>query len=90
MAGHRFIDTSPRFIAVDLQRQLIPGSFEHTLDYLIDHEPDLTGFDARYWNDLAGATALGVLARKLSMIVKCELSRYRTLFDGQNLRCFDN
>jgi transposase len=57
MARYKHIDTSPRFIAVDLERQLLPGSFEHALDHLIDHELDLTGFDSRYRNDLTGAAA---------------------------------
>nr|QLG20552.1 IS4 family transposase [uncultured bacterium] len=50
-------DTSPRFLAVDLERQLLPGTFEHALCWLIDHEIDLTGFDVRYRNDLTGASA---------------------------------
>jgi len=41
MARYKPIDTSPRFLAVDLQRQLLPGTFEHALSYLIDHEIDL-------------------------------------------------
>jgi transposase len=57
MARYKMIDTSPRFIAVDLARQLLPGTFEHALNYLIDHELDLSGFDARYRNDLNGAPA---------------------------------
>lgn len=57
MARYKHIDTSPRFLAVDLERQLIPGSFEHALDYLLDHELDLSGLDARYRNDETGATA---------------------------------
>ena len=57
MARYKPIDTSPRFLAVDLERQLIPGSFEHALNYLIDHELDLSGFDARYRNDRTGASA---------------------------------
>ena len=57
MARYKQIDTSPRFIAVDLERQLLPGTFEHALNYLIDHEIDLTGFDARYQNDATGASA---------------------------------
>ena len=57
MARYKHIDTSPRFIAVDLERQLLPGTFEHALNYLIDHEIDLTGFDARYKNDETGASA---------------------------------
>ena len=50
-------DTSPRFLAVDLERQLLPGTFEHALNYLIDHEIDLSRFDTRYKNDLTGAAA---------------------------------
>jgi mono/diheme cytochrome c family protein len=57
MARYKRIDTSPRFIAVDLERQLLPGTFEHALNHLIDHELDLTSVDARYQNDLAGASA---------------------------------
>lgn len=57
MARYKHIDTSPRFLAVDLQRQLLPGTFEHALNHLVDHEIDLKGFDARYKNDLTGASA---------------------------------
>jgi transposase len=57
MARYKHIDTSPRFIAVDLERQLLPGTFEHALNHLIDHELDLSGFDTRYKNDLTGASA---------------------------------
>lgn len=57
MARYKPIDTSPRFLAVDLERQLQPGAFEHALNYLIDHELDLSRFDARYKNDRTGASA---------------------------------
>ena len=57
MARYKHIDTSPRLIAVDLERQLVPGTFEHALDYLIDHELDLSSFDSRYRNDATGAAA---------------------------------
>ena len=57
MARYKHIDTSPRFLAVDLERQLLPGTFEHALNFLIDHQIDLSGFDKRYRNDLTGATA---------------------------------
>lgn len=57
MARYKHIDTSPRLLPVDLERQLIPGSFEHALNYLIDHELDLSSFDARYRNDHTGASA---------------------------------
>lgn len=57
MARYKPIDTSPRFLAVDLQRQLLPGTFEHALNHLLDRELDLSSFDTRYKNDLTGAPA---------------------------------
>lgn len=57
MARYKVIDTSPRFLAVDLRQQLVAGTFEHALDWLVDHELDLRGFDARYRNDTNGAPA---------------------------------
>ena len=57
MARYRHIDTSPRLIAVDLQQQLLPGTFEHALNHLLDHKLDLTCFDKRFKNDKTGATA---------------------------------
>jgi transposase len=57
MARYKHIDTSPRLIAVDLERQLLPGTFEHALNYLVDHQFDLSRFDAPYKNDLTGASA---------------------------------
>jgi len=57
MARYKHIDTSPRFLAVDLERPLLPGTFEHALHHLIEHELDLSGFDARYGNGRTGAAA---------------------------------
>ena len=57
MARYKHIDTNPRFIAVDLQKQLLPGTFEHALNHLLVHEIDLTQFDARFNNDQTGAPA---------------------------------
>jgi len=57
MARYKRIDTSPRLIAVDLERQLLPGTFEHALNHLLDHELDLSSFDTHYKNDLTGASA---------------------------------
>jgi transposase len=57
MARYKHIDTSPRFLAVDLSRQLIPGTFEHALNHLLDHEIDLSRFDKRFKNDAVGAAA---------------------------------
>jgi transposase len=57
MARYKHIDTSPRFLAVDLQRQLLPDTFEYALNRLLDHDIDLSGFDARFNNDATGAAA---------------------------------
>ena len=57
MARYKTIDLSPRFLAVDLEKQLLPGSFAHAVHHLLDHDFDLSGFDVRYRNDGTGASA---------------------------------
>lgn len=57
MARYKAIDTSPRFLAVDLEKQLMPGSFEYAVHHLLNHEFDLSLFDTRYRNDQSGACA---------------------------------
>ena len=57
MARYKYIDTNPRFLAVDLARQLLPGTFEHALNHLLDHAIGLSHFDARFRNDTTGAPA---------------------------------
>ena len=57
MARYKYIDTQPKLIPVDLSRQLLPGTFEHALNHLLDHAVDLTHFDARFQNDATGAPA---------------------------------
>ena len=48
MARYKVIDRSPRFLPVVLDAQLMPGSFEYALDYLVDNELDLSRLDERY------------------------------------------
>jgi GxxExxY protein len=36
---------------INLEDQLVPGTFEHTVDYLVDNEIDLSVFESRYSND---------------------------------------
>ncbi len=57
MARYKPLDTNPQFVAIDLARQLLPGTFEHALNHLLDHEVDLSHFDARFRNDATGAPA---------------------------------
>ena len=46
-----------KMIPVSFDRQILPGSFEYSLSYLIDHELDLTVFDRQYCNDDNGRPA---------------------------------
>jgi len=57
MARYKDVDTGTKLLAVDLSRQLLPGTFEHALNHLVDHELDLTHFDAHYHNDARGSKA---------------------------------
>ena len=57
MARYKSLDTNPQFLSVDLARQLLPGTFEHAMNHLLDHEVDLAHFDARFKNDATGAPA---------------------------------
>jgi len=45
-----------QFIAVNLSEQLIPGTYEWTLNYLIDRM-DLPLFEEKYNNDEKGAAS---------------------------------
>ena len=57
MARYKYIDTNPRFLAVDLAKQLLPGTFEHARHHLLSGVIDLSHFDARFRNDTTGAPA---------------------------------
>ena len=46
-----------KFLPIHFDKQIIPGTFEYTLNYLIDNEIDLSLFDNRYDNDDTGAPA---------------------------------
>lgn len=58
MARYRHYDPDQtKMIPVSYGRQLLPGTFEHALSYLIDNEIDLGRFAARFKNDETGAPA---------------------------------
>ena len=46
-----------KMIPVSFEQQILPGSFEYSLSYLIDHELDLSQFDNVYRNDGNGRPA---------------------------------
>src|SRR5512134_3506951 len=82
------VDYSPRFLAVDLARQLIAGTFEYALHHLLDHEIDLSGIEARYDNDEVGASAYD--PRVLLKIVLLAYSRGIVSSRGMEAACRDN
>lgn len=57
MPRYKPIHKGLKLLPVDFDKQVQPGSFEHALCTLIDHELDLSGFHARYRNDVEGAPA---------------------------------
>jgi transposase len=58
MARYKDYDYSQgKFIPIHFDRQILPGTFEYSLHYLIDNEIDLSCFDLRYRNDETGAPA---------------------------------
>ena len=46
------------FLTVNLSEQIVKGTYEYTLDRLIDKKLDLSIFDGKYNNDLTGAAAI--------------------------------
>jgi len=57
MARFKPIHKGLKLLPVDFDRQVIPGSFEHALCHLVDHELDLSAFHKRYKNEDEGAPA---------------------------------
>src|SRR3954452_18151829 len=57
MPNFKSVDYSPRFLAVDLSRQLLPGTFEYALHHLLEHEIDLSEIEGCYRNEEVGASA---------------------------------
>jgi transposase len=58
MARYKDYDYSQgKFIPIHFDQQILPGTFEYRLHYLIDNEIDLSVFDLRYRNDEMGAPA---------------------------------
>lgn len=62
-----------KLLPVAYASQILPGTFEYTLNHLIDHDVDLTVFDDVYRNDDTGAPAFD--PRILLKIVLCAYSR---------------
>jgi transposase len=66
MARYKPVDPHlSKLLPVGFSEQILPGTFEYALNWLVDHEIDLRAFDARYRNDETGASAYhpGVLLK---------------------------
>ena len=46
-----------KLVSVSFAQQILPGTFEHTLNELIDHVFNLSVFEEQYQNDETGAPA---------------------------------
>lgn len=58
MARYKHYDYGQtKLLPISYERQILPGSFEYTLSYLIDNKIDLSVFEDRYQNDATGAPA---------------------------------
>jgi transposase len=58
MARYQPYDVSQdKFIPVSFRDQILPGSFEYSLNEIVDEHIDLTVFEARYANDATGRLA---------------------------------
>jgi hypothetical protein len=68
MARYKHIDASPSFVAVDLEQQVLPSTFDYALSHLVDHKLDLSRFNDRFRNDVSGSPA-HPLAMRLKVIL---------------------
>jgi transposase len=58
MARYKEYSYEPtKLIPIAFSQQILAGTFEYTLNYLIDNEFDLSSFEQRYHNDETGAPA---------------------------------
>lgn len=57
MARYKLQERHSLLLPVVLSEQIEPGSFAFALDYLVDHELDLSVLDAQFKNDEVGASA---------------------------------
>jgi transposase len=84
----KVVDYSPRFLPVDLSRQLFPGTFEFALHHLLEDEIDLSEMDSRYRNHEVGASAYD--PRILLKIVLLAYARGILSSRGMEAACRDS
>lgn len=58
MARYKYYNyDQSKLLPVNFAEQILPGTFEHTVHYLVDNELDLSVFESRYANDDGGRPA---------------------------------
>lgn len=60
MTRYKVADLNPRFLAVDLEKLLLPSTIADAVHHLLDYEFDISSFGTRYRNDDTGAPAYGM------------------------------
>lgn len=89
MARYKPVDRHlTKMLPVNFAEQIVPGSFEHAVNWLVDHEIDLSVFDARYRNDETGASAFDPAV--LLKIVLVGYARGLTSSRGLERACREN
>lgn len=88
MPRFKVVDYSPRFLPIDLSRQLLPCTFEFALHHLLEHEIDLSHIESRYCNEEAGASAYE--PKILLKIVLLAYARGILSSRGMEAACRDN
>ncbi|MBU1725610.1 MAG: transposase [Gammaproteobacteria bacterium] len=88
MARYKPIHQGMKLLALDFDRQILPGTFEYALRYLVDHELDLDGFHQRFRNDTQGAAAYDPAA--LLKIILLAYSRGITTSRKMEAACREN
>ena len=62
-----------QFIPISFEQQILPGTFEHALSFIVDNKLDFTTIDAARTNDASGAPAYD--PRVMLKIVLCAYAR---------------
>lgn len=65
-----------KFLPVSFDKQILPGTFEYSLTYLIDHELNLSVFHHRYANDEGGRPAYdpAILLKSRGSVLRSRIS----------------
>lgn len=75
-------------LPITLEKQLVPGSLEHTINELVEKHIELSVFDERYSNDDTGASAIH--PKVLLKIILCAYSRGMISSRQMERACVEN